>query len=124
MTIQEVIDRVQQEKPNTFSVEDMISWISEIEGKIVNEVLRSHEMYDRQYDQFTGYSLNDLERVLIARFPYDRLYVEFVKMKIDEMLEETARYNNSAIMFNTHYEDFRKWYNKTHKPLHPNHIYI
>ena len=49
--------------------------------------------------------------------PYDRLYPAYLKMKIDGENGETARYNNSAALFNSYMMEYRKYYNKTHMPL-------
>jgi hypothetical protein len=57
---------------------------------------------------------------LIAPSPYDRLYTAYLKMKIDEENGETARYNNSATMFNSYLLEYKKHYNKTHMPLQKN----
>jgi hypothetical protein len=38
-------------------------------------------------------------------------------MKIDAENGETARYNNSASLFNSYMMEYRKFYNKTHIPL-------
>lgn len=120
MTVRECIDQVNMVKPNQFSTDDKLRWLSYIDKKIILDVLKCHDGYNRQYDLFEGYSLNDLEKYLIAEAPYDNLYIQFIKMKIDEENGETTRYNNSAIMFNEYYDDFRKAYHRNHMPLQKN----
>jgi hypothetical protein len=92
-------------------------WLSFIDEIIINEVLKTHEGYDGRYDTFEGYSEDKLSVALIVPSPYDRLYTAYLKMKIDQENGETARYNNSAALYNTYMSEYRKHYNKTHMPL-------
>lgn len=117
MTIKECIDRVDSVKPNQYSIEDKVRWLSFLDGIIINEVIKTHEGYENEYEEFEGYSADELGVKLIAEAPYDVLYEAFLKMKIDEENGETARYNNSATLFNSYMMTYRKYYNRTHRPL-------
>ena len=117
MTIKECIDAVDNLKPNQYTLRDKVQWLSFVDEKIINDVLKTHEGYDGRYDTFTGYTEDDLTVGLIVQSPYDRLYTAFLVMKIDQENGEVARYNNSASLFNTYMMEFRKYYNKTHMPL-------
>ena len=119
MTLKECIDIVDNLKPNQYTIKEKVMWLSFIEEIIINEVLKTHEGYDGRYDTFRGYSEDKISVTLIVPTPYDRLYTAYLKMKIDEENGETARYNNSAIMYNSYMMEFRKYYNKTHMPLNP-----
>lgn len=117
MTIKECIDAVDNLKPNQYTLRDKVQWLSFVDEVIINDVLKTHEGYDGRYDDFTGYTEDDLTVSLIVQSPYDRLYPAFLVMKIDQENGETARYNNSASLFNSYMTEFRKYYNKTHMPL-------
>ena len=52
MTIKECIDIVDSNKPNTYSIEDKVRWLSFIDEIIINDVLKTHEGYDGRYDLF------------------------------------------------------------------------
>ena len=117
MTIKECIDIVDDLKPNQYSIKVKVMWLSFIDEIIINDVLKTHEGYDGRYDDFTGYSEDKLSVPLIVESPYDRLYTAYLKMKIDAENGETARYNNSAGLFNSYMMEYRKFYNKTHMPL-------
>ena len=117
MTIKDCIDIVDNIKPNQYTVKDKVMWLSFIEEIIINEVLKTHEGYDGRYDLFEGYSEDKLSVALIVPSPYDRLYTAYLKMKIDEENGETARYNNSMVLYNTYMQEYRKHYNKMHMPL-------
>ena len=117
MTIKDCIDIVDNIKPNQYTIRDKVMWLSFIEEIIINEVLKTHEGYDGRYDNFEGYSEDKIYAVLIVPSPYDRLYTAYLKMKIDQENGETARYNNSMVLYNTYMTEYRKHYNKTHMPL-------
>ena len=117
MTIKDCIDIVDNIKPNQYLIKDKVMWLSFIEEIIINEVLKTHEGYDGRYDNFEGYSEDKLSVPLIVPSPYDRLYTAYLKMKIDQENGETARYNNSMVLYNTYMLEYRKHYNKTHMPL-------
>lgn len=120
MTIKECIDQVDNVKPNQYGIEEKVQWLSFVDGIIINDVIKTHEGYNDEYAEFVGYSVDNLGKNLIVGKPYDMLYVAYLKMKIDEENGETARYNNSATMFNSYMTQFRKHYNKTHMPLQKN----
>lgn len=117
MTIQECIDIVENLKPSQHTIPDKVQWLSFIDEIIINDVLKTHEGYDGRYDDFAGYKPDNTLVTLIVPSPYDRLYTAYLTMKIDEANGETARYNNSATIFNSYMMEYRKHYNKTHLPL-------
>ena len=119
MTIKECIDVVDNLKPNQYSIEDKVAWLSFLDMTIINDVLRTHEGYDGRYDDFIGYSADNLTVGLIVPSPYDRVYTAYLKMKIDEENGETARYNNSVTLYNSYMSEYRKWYTRNHMPLSP-----
>lgn len=122
MTLKECIDLVDAVKPNQYTIEDKVHWLSFLDHTIINDVLKTHEGYDSKYDEFVGYTADRLSDGLIVEKPYDNLYEAYLKMKIDEENGETARYNNSATMFNSYLTAYKKYYNKTHMPHQDNHI--
>jgi len=117
MTIKEVVDVVDSVKPNQYGIEDKVRWLSFLDAIIINDVIKTHEGYEGQYEDFKGYSPDEANVSLIVEAPYDVLYEAYIKMKIDEENGETARYNNSATMFNSYMETYKKHYNKHHMPL-------
>lgn len=140
MTIQECINRVDSVKPNQYSIEDKVRWLSYLDASIRKEIFERYEelpqeketkivityaeeskeetteVADGESTEFTGYSPDALDTVLVVPFPYDELYVAYIKAKIDEENGETARYNNSAATFNGMLKDYHKAYHREHMP--------
>jgi len=117
MTIKDCIDIVDNIKPNQYTIKDKVMWLSFLDEKIINDVLKTHEGYDGRYDGFEGYSEDKLTITLIVPSPYDRLYTAYLKMQIDKENGEMQRYNNSLTLYNTYLLEYKKHYNKTHMPL-------
>ncbi len=138
MTIREAIDRTDTLKPNQYPDELKIQWLSELDNRIYNDLFLTHE--DNPYEipqnpsdisiSNTPLEDNDDEETptlsfpytddsvnLLAESPYDVLYPSYLKAKIDELNEETTRYANSAATYNSQYQDYARWYNRTHMPI-------
>lgn len=117
MTIRQAIDLIDGQKPNQYSPEDKVRWLSDLDYQIFMDVILQHHPLPRKCDAFKPYTPDDMDRALIVTEPYTELYVAYIAMKIDEANGETARYNVSATMFNSYYENFTKFYNRHHRPV-------
>lgn len=114
MTVIEAIELVDRLKPNKFSEEDKVKWLSDIDGLIVRELVDTHEDSPLQ-GEFGGYTSADNTQ-LIAPYPYDNLYRWYLESQIDLGNMEIAKYNNSRTLFNNAYLTYTDHYNRTHMP--------
>lgn len=117
MTLQECINAIDSAKINKYTTAQKIEWLSFLEYTIINEVLKTHEGYNGEYDDFNGYTEDDMGVTLIITSPYESVYVDYLEMRIDEANGETSVYNASAAQYNAKLLEYKKWYNKTHMPL-------
>lgn len=116
MTLQEAIDKIDGLKPNQYTPEDKIGWLSQLDMQIFRDIVLTHE-HRRDLKMFMGYTSEDLEHSLIVNEPYTELYIAYLGMKIDEYNNETQRYNNSATMFNSYLENYAKHINTIKRPI-------
>ena len=114
MTILECIDMVDALKPNQFSMADKVRWLSDIDASIVRELIDTHENSPLD-GPFVPYEENDT-RSLIAPHPYDILYRWYLESQIDLGNMEIGKYNNTRSLFNTAYQTYTDYYNRTHLP--------
>ena len=115
MTINDVITRIDALKPNTYSVEDKIRWLSELDGIIKVKIIDTHE--GGESVSFSGYPGDcDLMTELLVPAPYDDVYIYWLEAQIDYANGEYNKYNNSRERYNAVYADFRNYYNRTHMP--------
>jgi hypothetical protein len=107
MTIQALIDKVQEEKPNSFGTDRLLGFINEIEADVVHQI----------HDEPVTYTADDMETELKAPAPYDRLYVSYVKAMIDYANEEYASYQNNQMQHVQDFRDYLDWVVRTNQDL-------
>ena len=116
MTIQESIDLVNRLKPNQYSVETKVAWLSKLDGQIFKEVLQTH--MGSPAESFEGYEHASTDTELLVPYPYDEdIYNYFLQCQIDRENGEVAKYNQSMVLYNNAFLRFQNWYNRTHVPL-------
>lgn len=115
MTIIEAINRIDSLKPNNYTQEDKITWLSTLDGNIKKEIIDTHE--GAEGVTFNGYDADTaLDTVLLIPAPYDDVYIKWLEAQIDYANGETKRYTNSMIMYNTALSAFTRYYNRNNMP--------
>lgn len=109
MKISEALQRIDALYPNSFSEEDKLRWLSNLDWTIKVEIIdirSTHSVY-------SGYNADtDMETELLAPAPYDDMYIYWMQAMIDWNNQELASYNNSISRFNEVYAKYRNWYNR------------
>lgn len=115
MTISEALTRADAVKPNTYSDEDKIRWLSTLDGFVKEHIIDTHEGGERVV--FRGYDeTTSLETELLVPAPHDHIYIHWLEAQIDYANDEYDRYENTMDMYNTAYDNFKNYYNRTHMP--------
>lgn len=113
MTLMEAINTTDNLKHNTYSMGDKIRWLNTLDRRVQKTILDTHEGGKR----FFGYSEDtDHNTVLLIPEPYDEIYLRWLEAQIDYANGEYGKYNNSIDMFNALWDEYRNYYNSTHKP--------
>lgn len=115
MKIKTAIDRVYAVRPDSFSIEEKVEWLNQLDGQIYQEVILTHE--NPSNIAFSKYDPSDLERELLIPFPYDKIYLSYLKVMIEESYGETEAYNNALYLFNENKKDFKAYWNRTYRPI-------
>lgn len=116
MTIAEAISQVDALKPNTYTQEDKVGWLSTLDARVKKQVINAHEYNDTIF--FYGYdSVADMETELLVPAPYDEMYLRWLEAQIDYHNSEDERYNNAIMLFNNAYDGYKKYYTRNHMPL-------
>ena len=114
MTINQIIDLLDAQKPNAYSDAVKREWLNQIDGMAFREVIATHE---GGIDGFDGYGPEtDGETELLLDDDFKNVYVYWMYAMIDFANQELTRYTNSMIMFNNEYGTWSAWYNRTHMP--------
>lgn len=116
MTLMDAIYRIDILKPNSYSQEEKIKWLSALDGTIKAEIIDTHEGGEKVV--FSGYDVNTaLTTELLVPHPYDELYIRWLETQIDYANGEYGKYNNSITMYNKAYSAYENYYNRTHLPI-------
>lgn len=119
MTIQQVLDTLDECKPNTFSVPQKIAWLNETDHQVYTDILKIHEGLPSGF-VFEGYDQNTPpDKVLLIPDAFAEIYVHALERKIDKENGELDKYNNNTLLFNTRYQEFSDYWTRTHMPLTP-----
>lgn len=114
MKIIEAINRIDSLKRNTYTQEDKIAWLSEIDWDVKKNVIDTHEGDGRD---FTGYDdCTDVQTELLIPEPHDKVYLLWLEAQIDYYNGEYEKYNNAMDMFSTAFTGFVNAYNRTNMP--------
>ena len=117
MTIQEAIDRIDETKPNIFSDQQKVAWLSEVDSYIFRELIKTHEGSHAGID-FVGYDLDtEMDTKLLAEEPYYDIYETYLAMRMDYKNRDTREYAKSRNAFNAAWQTYADYYNRTHKPI-------
>jgi hypothetical protein len=116
MTIAEVISKVDALKPNTYTTEDKVGWLSSLDSRVKTQIIDAHESKDTF--SFYGYdSVYDQDTELLVPAPFDEMYLRWLEAMIDYHNSEDGHYNNAITLFNNAYEGYKNHYIRTHMPL-------
>ena len=116
MKISEAISTVDALKPNNYTPEDKVGWLSNLDSRVKSQIIDAHECCPKIF--FYGYdSILDQETELLVPAPYDEMYLRWLEAMIDYHNSDDDRYNNAIILFNNAYEGYKKHYTRTHMPI-------
>ena len=104
MTIETCLNLVDSMMPNGVDASVKLRFLGEIEGKVRVELLGETPDGETDYNEATPTGT-----VLCVPHPYDQLYLLYIMTMLDYIAGDTARYENSAAMFNTAYLSYGKW---------------
>lgn len=103
MTANKVIEQVDALRPNPYSEEQKFGWINNLEEMVQKLVMHSDEINSLSYPE-------DMDKELIISAPFDNLYQLYIESMIDYYNREYGNYNNSVMMFEARFTEFKKAY--------------
>lgn len=120
MTIQQAMDKADRMKPNMMPAEDKIGFLSEIEGKIHEEIIMTHEHTAEEETRPEYDSDTDLTTEMLVPAPYDMIYVYWLMAQIDHLNQEMDKYNNDRSLFEDAWGNFADYWNRKKMPIQRN----
>ena len=114
MYLAELINLIDEEKPNQYLPEQKVRWLSEVEGIIIDDILNNYEGEELKFEAYDD--SKDQETKLLVPDRYTDIYINYLSAKIDFNNMETEQYNNDVAMFESSLEQYKKFYIRTHMP--------
>lgn len=110
MKIIDAITRIDSLIFNTYTQQDKIGWLSDVDWDVVRNVMKC------KHTEFQGYgSDTDLQTELLIPAPYDKAYLLWMEAQIHYYNAEYDRYNNAIVMFNKQFSEFAAFWNREHR---------
>ena len=103
MTYVECTSMVDTLAPNCVPLDVKRRWLGELEGRVMIELegVSPSALSTPEEDSEMPY--------LSAPYPFDRMYWLYIMAMLDYVNGDSARYANSAALFNTAYQAYAKW---------------
>lgn len=117
MTIEQVLAKVDEMKPNMMSRSAKIGFINEIESIIHDEIVMTHEHTAAQETQPDYDNDTDGTTELIMGSADGMLYVWWVISKIDLQNMEYDKHNNDYSLFQHAYDEASDRWTRHHMPI-------
>ena len=108
MTPNKAIEIVDGLKPNTYSEEDKLRWISDLDGRVKRLVIQDDEAISYAFPE-------DMDKELLIPAPFENSYTLYLEAMIDYHNREYGNYNNSVMMFDAIFTDYKKDYIRKHR---------
>lgn len=113
MTIIGAINRADSLKPNGYTQDDKVYWLSTLDGMVMTQVLDKY-LTEEEKAKFNGYTPEtDLTTKLLVNEPYSDMYLLWLQSRIELYDGEIDRYNNTMQTFSGIWSDFEKFITRT-----------
>lgn len=111
----DILDEVDILMPNQYSSEIKLGWLSQLDGSIFDELIKTHHPMPCKCD-FKPYESDDTE--LLIPYPYGKdVYTFYLQAKIAAQNSEVAKANQYSAQYNAAYQIYSSYYNRNHMPV-------
>lgn len=101
MTPNKVIEYIDGIRPNAYDEEVKLRWINNVDCMVKKLVFGHKKIVPYTYP-------DDMDKELIIEAPFDDVYSFYLESMIDYYNREYANYNNSAMMFESRFSEYKK----------------
>lgn len=120
MTALKALEIFNNETENEISDELKKQWLSELDVKIAGEINKGRN----SLSQIGFLPEKALTTELTAVEEFSEIYISYLRMKMNYMLGEIERYNNSAAIFNRLYYEMSNFVSRNYQMITKNSIKV
>lgn len=135
MTVAELIEQYNIERPNNLEDQIKISWLKSCEQMVINEIINSHDhdpMLNKELSlKVAGGTLYvstagtitehmdtfGMDTELLVPIPYENVYMFFLDQKMAYNQNDTRRYNAAATQYNNALLVYKQFYNRSYNSV-------
>lgn len=110
MTVAEIIDRFNIERPNQTEDSVKVPWLKQVEWTIYNDVIKMYDDVDLELEDF------DMDSELIVPVPFEDIYINWLDAKIGFNSGDTGRYTRAMTQYNNLLLNYQQFYNRSTTP--------
>lgn len=114
MTVAEVIEQYNTERPNHIEDATKILWLKKCEHIILSDVVHLYDEANNYLQDF------DVDSELLVPEPYDDIYLHYLDQRIASANNDTRRYNVAIAAYNNALLSYQQFYRRTNDPGRPN----
>lgn len=115
-TFKEIIARVDEIKPNAFSENLKLNWLTGLNGKIAADVF----LMDIAEIRELPHGAEAIDCKPLIGFPHEEVYDEYLAAKIDAANGEASEYQNRMQIYDAYYMNFVIWFKSIYDPVQGN----
>lgn len=102
MKVREAVERIDSLVRNTYTREEKLFWLSNLDAQIAAVVLDGEPPSPYKDDE-------DLDQDLLVEAPFDMMYIHWLEAQIAYTNGEIDRYNNAMAMFNQDVDGYNRY---------------
>lgn len=115
MTVGQVMEQFHRLFPHQYPDQTLLGWLSELEGQAIGDIFLTR-CDNPAPAHWCGYGCGDRDRTLLIPAPYDGVYLDWLKSKVDYWNGDSAGYHDSYSAFNNAYLSFGDAWRRSHAP--------
>lgn len=116
MKVTEALSLFDELKPNSYSQDTKIGWLSDLDKNLINIVFKNRANNPAaEWEPYTAGNAGITE--LLVPDAHKEVYMTYLAYKVDYYNGEYERFNNSALLYNTHLQDFMSDWNRENQRL-------
>lgn len=120
MKYSEAIEITDSRTPNDYDTDDKMRWLLQLDQKIWDELISTHE-HPRKASRPLHCMSDD---TLLVLDPYaEDIYVNYLQAKIAKENGESVKYNIAITLYNDAYAIFARLYHRLYKPVSVNNFF-
>jgi len=108
------LTKIVPEAVNTIDNTILLSWINTCEYNIDVNLLAEHKLNEGETRPTLPYTNID-NTELVAKAPYDELYIHYLAGMVYFYLKDYETYNGEITLYDKIYGDYAKYYHRTHE---------